>query len=47
MLSCEQIARQSLNINMGNKSFESLELFKCMVTTLSNPNCIQEEYKAV
>ena len=34
IISSEQIARQSHNINMGNKSFESLELFKYLVTTL-------------
>jgi hypothetical protein len=38
-------AGQNHNINLDNKSFEMVEQFKYLVTTLTNGNSIQEEIK--
>jgi hypothetical protein len=46
VISRNQNAGQSHNIKLDNKSFESVEQFKCMGTTLKNQNSIQEEIKS-
>jgi len=40
-----QNAGQSHNIKIGNSSFERVEHFKYLVTTVTNQNSIQEEIK--
>jgi len=35
------------NRKIDNKSFERLEQLRCLVTTLKNQNCIQEEIKSI
>jgi len=32
---------------IDNKSFERLEHLRCLVTTIKNQNCIQEEIKSI
>jgi hypothetical protein len=44
-MSRDQTAGQSLNIQIGNSSFERVEEFKYLETTLTNQNPIQEEIK--
>jgi len=45
-MSPDQSAGQNYNIRTDNKSFENVEQFKYMGTTLLNQNSIQEEYKS-
>jgi len=45
VMSRDQNAGQSHNINTDNKSFERVEQFKYMGTNLMNQNSIQEEIK--
>ena len=45
VLSRDQNAVQSHSIKIGNSSFERLEEFKYLGTTLTNQNYIQEEIK--
>jgi hypothetical protein len=45
-MSCNQNAGQNHNIKTDNKSFERVEQFKCLGTTLTNQNSIQEEIKS-
>jgi hypothetical protein len=45
VMSRVQNARQSHNIKINNNSFERLEQFKRLETTLMNQNSIQEEIK--
>jgi len=45
VMSQAQNARQSHNIKIDNSSFERLEEFKCLGTTFTNQNSIQEEIK--
>jgi len=42
----DQNAGRSHNIKFGNSSFEREEEFKCLGTTLTNQNSIQEEIKS-
>ena len=42
-MSRDQNAGQNSNIQIGNKSFETEEQFKCLGTTLTNQNSIHEE----
>jgi hypothetical protein len=42
----DQKAGQSHNIKTDNSSFERVEYFKYLETTLMNQNCIQEEIKS-
>ena len=44
-MSRDQNAGRSHNIKIGNSSFERVEQFKYMGTTLTNQNSIQEEIK--
>jgi hypothetical protein len=46
VMSQDQIAGQSHNIKIGNSSFERLEEFRYLGTTLTNQNSIQEEMKS-
>jgi predicted transcriptional regulator len=46
VISRDQNAKQNHNIKMDNKTFESVEHFKYMGTTLTNQNSIQEELKS-
>ena len=46
VMSRDQNARQSHNINIDNKSSESVEQFIYLRTTLMNQNYIQEEIKS-
>jgi hypothetical protein len=41
----DQNAERSHNIKIDNRSFERVEKFKCLGTTLTNQNSIQEEIK--
>ena len=45
VMSRDQNAGQSHNINIDNKSFERVEEFKYLGTNLMNQNSIQEEIK--
>jgi len=44
-MSRDQNAGRSHNITTDNNSFEGLELFKYLGTTLTNQNSIQEEIR--
>jgi len=44
-MSRDQNARRIENIKSNNSSFERVEEFKCLGTTLANQNYIQEEIK--
>jgi hypothetical protein len=46
VMSRDQNAGQNGNIQIGNKSFETVEQFKCLGTTLTNQNSIHEEIKS-
>jgi hypothetical protein len=46
VMSRDQNAGQNHNTKIGNKSFESVERFKYLGTTLTNRNSIQEEIKS-
>jgi hypothetical protein len=46
VMSREQNAGKSHNIKIGNKSFERVEQFKYLGTTLTHRNSIQEEIKS-
>jgi hypothetical protein len=41
----DQNAEQNGSIQIGNKSFETVEQFTCLRTTLMNQNSINEEIK--
>jgi len=45
VMSRDQNAGRSHNINIDNSSFERVEQFKYLGTTLKNKNSIQEEIK--
>ena len=42
----DQNARRNHNIKIVNSSFEKMEEFKYLVTTLTNKNSIEEEIKS-
>ena len=44
-MSQDQNAGRSHSLKTDNGSFEGLELFKCLGTTLTNQNSIQEEIR--
>jgi hypothetical protein len=44
-MSRDKHAGQNCNMKVGNTSFESLEQFRYLGTTLTNQNSIQEEIK--
>jgi hypothetical protein len=46
VMSGDQNAGQNHNIKLDNKSFERVEQFKCLATTVTNQNSIQEEIKS-
>jgi hypothetical protein len=46
IMSQNQNAGQSHNLNVDNMSFEKVERFKYLETNLKNQNCIQEEMKS-
>ena len=46
VMSQDQNAGQSHSMNTDNSSFERVEEFKYLGTTLTNPNSIQEEVKS-
>jgi hypothetical protein len=46
MMSQDQNAGQNSNKQISNKSFETLEQFKYLGTTLMNQNSIHEEIKS-
>jgi hypothetical protein len=46
VMSTDQNAGQNGNIQIGNKSFETLEQFQYLGTTLTNQNSIHEEIKS-
>jgi hypothetical protein len=43
LLSHHQNAGQNQNIKIGDRSFENVAQFKCLVTTVTNQNLVQEE----
>jgi len=43
VMSRDQNAEQSHNVKIGNSSFERVEEFRYLGTTLTNQNSIQEE----
>jgi len=45
-MSRHQTAGENYNIKIDNKSFERVEMFKYLETTLMNQNSIQEEIKS-
>jgi hypothetical protein len=45
-MSRDQNAEQNGNIQIGNKSFETVEQFKYLGTTLTNQSSIQKEIKS-
>ena len=45
-MSRDQNTKQNYNIKMDNKTFESVEQFKYLGTTLTNQNSIQKELKS-
>ena len=45
-MSRDQDAGQSHNMKIDNRSFEMVEEFQCLGTTLTNQNSIQEEIKS-
>jgi hypothetical protein len=45
LVSRDENAGQNLEIKIGNKSFENVSQFKCLETTVTNQNLIQEEIK--
>jgi hypothetical protein len=47
VVSQEQNAGQTINIQRGNKSSETAEQFKYLETTLTNQNSIHEEIKSL
>ena len=46
VMSREQNAGRSHSVRTDNSSFERMEEFKYLGTTLTNQNCIQEEIKS-
>ena len=46
VMSQDQIAEQSHSVKTDNSSFEQVEEFKYLGTTLTNQNSIQEEVKS-
>jgi hypothetical protein len=46
VMSRDQNAGQNGNIQIGNESFETVEQFKYLGTTLTNQNSIREEIKS-
>jgi len=46
VMSQDQSAGRSHNMKTDNRSFERVEEFKCLGTTLTNQNSIQEEIKS-
>jgi hypothetical protein len=46
VMSRDQNAGQNVYIQIGNKSFETVEQFKYLGTTLTNLNSIHEEIKS-
>jgi hypothetical protein len=46
VMSRDQNARQNGNIQIGNESFETVERFKYLRTTLTNQNSIHDEIKS-
>jgi hypothetical protein len=45
LVSRDQNAGQNREINIGNRSFENVSQSKCLGTTVTNQNLIQEEIK--
>jgi hypothetical protein len=45
-MSQDQDIEQNINVEIGNKSFKSLEQFKYLRTTLTTQNFIHEEIKS-
>jgi hypothetical protein len=46
VMSRDQIAGRSLNMKINKRSFERVEEFKYLGTTLTNQNSVQEEIKS-
>jgi len=46
IMSCEENAGKNHNTETRNKSFERVEHFQCLGTTLTNQNCIHEKLRA-
>jgi len=46
IMSCEENAGKNHNTETGNKSFERVEHFQCLATTLTSQNCIHEKLRA-